>query len=740
MKTNSESYLEITELTQRSEKPRRLSTKEIQCLMIPRQRIKYLWSRARKFARVLGKLNKINKDIRIYGSTTYNPEGKGQDFQSTSKNHKYLFMPSSTFKICWNTLIIFVTLYAATVLPYIVCFGLYNQNWLIFDLIVDGFYMIDIPINFFSAFFDLSGRLVTSHKMIAKSYLKSWFFFDFISCLPFEMMDFTGNGSQKFSDFRNFLNVGRLYKIIRMARLLKMLRLFKINSIESFILHLPISTNTIKLFIFGSALFISVHIFACFWFYMSDDTNEYSWVLRFDVLDKSSFEKYLTCIYYVFTTLTTIGYGDIVPCNNNEKLYAIFLMVFGACLYSYIISGLSAYSKAREKLTSEYKEKMNGYKEFGKAIKLPSDLFEKMKKILKFHLMNNSHLKHYKFQFLKDIPSFVREEVLEHVNKNVVKGIYFFDDKSRIFINNFVPYLKTSIFIKKDVIFNYREVSEEVYFIKKGRIYMKAPNKLVFRIYVEGSYFGEIEIFEQSLRDCLCDVGSAEAELLVIKKKNFLKILEEFPDVREEMKTTAKIKKAKHLESKSRVVELALLKDDDNSLITESDSSDISAGSIKNERIMRQDTGVLVSLEHESDSKRRFRKLWSTVLSKDPKKSIFHRTKTMMKKKSRKTNKSRSYSMFRKNENRDLSVFTKKRSMSGEVLYISSLPQELKIDMKHLKEDSNDYVKRLELNELSFDSIDTPLRDDGQGFKFTSKLEFILSGGNSLRDRIDEAV
>src|SRR5574343_373135 len=139
MKANSDSYLEITELTQRSEKPRRLSTKELQSFMVPRQRIKYLWARARKFARVLGKLNKMNKDIRIYGSTNPNLEAQGQDFTVINKTPKCLFMPSSTFKICWNVLIIFITLYAATVLPYVVCFGHYNQNWLIFDLIVDGF-------------------------------------------------------------------------------------------------------------------------------------------------------------------------------------------------------------------------------------------------------------------------------------------------------------------------------------------------------------------------------------------------------------------------------------------------------------------------------------------------------------------------------------------------------------------------------------------------------------------------
>jgi hypothetical protein len=253
---------------------------------------------------------------------------------------------------------------------------------------------------------------------------------------------------------------------------------------------------------------------------------------------------------------------------------------------------------------------------------------------------------------------------------------------------------------------------------------------------VEGSYFGEIEIFEHRLRDCNCEVGSNEAELLVIKKKHFLKILEDFPQVKEEMSATAKIKKAKHIESKHRVLELAMFKDDD-SLITESDSSELSTGSHRNAKIIRQDTAVLVSLEHESVSKRRFRKLWSTALAKDPKTSIFHRTKTMMKKNRRRSEKSRSYSKLKMKENFDASGFMKKRSLSGEVLYISSLPEDLKLDLKHLKEDSNDYVKRLELNNLSLDSIHSPFVEEREFFQ-VSGMEMVLA--EDIRNRVDQAV
>ena len=53
--------------------------------------------------------------------------------------------------------------------------------------------------------------------------------------------------------------------------------------------------------------------------------------------------KYLESIYYIFMTITTIGFGDIVPNSSvdAELVFGIFAMVFGVALYSGIVSVFS---------------------------------------------------------------------------------------------------------------------------------------------------------------------------------------------------------------------------------------------------------------------------------------------------------------------------------------------------------------------------------------------------------------
>ena len=54
---------------------------------------------------------------------------------------------------------------------------------------VDGFFTIDIFVNFISAYEDPdSGLPVTGLKKIASNYISSWFIIDIVSVFPFQMV------------------------------------------------------------------------------------------------------------------------------------------------------------------------------------------------------------------------------------------------------------------------------------------------------------------------------------------------------------------------------------------------------------------------------------------------------------------------------------------------------------------------------------------------------------------------
>ncbi len=45
--------------------------------------------------------------------------------------------------------------------------------------------------------------------------------------------------------------------------------------------------------------------------------------------------RYVTSMYFIFTTLTSVGFGNVAPNTGNEKIIAIIVMLIG-CKYLYI--------------------------------------------------------------------------------------------------------------------------------------------------------------------------------------------------------------------------------------------------------------------------------------------------------------------------------------------------------------------------------------------------------------------
>ena len=49
---------------------------------------------------------------------------------------------------------------------------------------------------------------------------------------------------------------------------------------------------------------------------------------------KSPLEKGIICVYFAFTTLSTVGFGDYYPWTNYERLVGSFMLLFGVAIFS----------------------------------------------------------------------------------------------------------------------------------------------------------------------------------------------------------------------------------------------------------------------------------------------------------------------------------------------------------------------------------------------------------------------
>jgi Trk-type K+ transport system membrane component len=149
---------------------------------------------------------------------------------------------------------------------------------------------------------------------------------------------------------------------LRLSRLLKLTSIFNIanhagidllvNKIKSKMSHRASISLDIRVRTVGSffqvilVVVFFAYTLACVWQWYIElvDDLEYSHETYNDFHDKIRYKdatgRLLVTFYFMVTTLTTIGYGDLYPVNIYEYTLMIFIMLVGIAMFSYVIGAV----------------------------------------------------------------------------------------------------------------------------------------------------------------------------------------------------------------------------------------------------------------------------------------------------------------------------------------------------------------------------------------------------------------
>lgn len=120
----------------------------------------------------------------------------------------------------------------------------------------------------------------------------------------------------------------------------------KTTTIES-IVNLYYSVFMYQLLRIFVMLTIFTYFLACFWYLMSESQDlsegESSWFITFvsDLEYVEIVDQLVVSLYYALTMLSTVGYGDLYPISNLEKIVGVFCMWIGVAVFSVIMEQFS---------------------------------------------------------------------------------------------------------------------------------------------------------------------------------------------------------------------------------------------------------------------------------------------------------------------------------------------------------------------------------------------------------------
>ena len=338
----------------------------------------------------------------------------------------------------------------------------------IFDLI----YILDLILGFFRAYYNFEEYLIKNNVDMFLHYFKGWFFFDFLEAIPFYSI-FSIKEHKCNENISHNIYIGNFTNFHYSLLIIKIFKIFKAfnhnkayNKIIDLLNRSDFFSNWNGVLFTLLVTLSLIHFCSCFFIYLG--RNFYpGWILVRKIQDNSFLDIYVTAVYYLMTTLTTVGYGDIIVLTIYERIYQIILLIVGTCAYSWILTFISNYIKKMNERYIDFENKVQILGDIRMSYPLlKNDLYEKIVRYLKYNKAENKYNINY---ILESLPLSLKNNVIIEMYKPIIKNFHFFKSfQNSDFFVKIVTSLKPVLSIKDDILVQEGDVIEDIIFIKRG--------------------------------------------------------------------------------------------------------------------------------------------------------------------------------------------------------------------------------------------------------------------------------
>ncbi|XP_075883810.1 voltage-gated delayed rectifier potassium channel KCNH5 isoform X2 [Nelusetta ayraudi] len=484
----------------------------------------------------IGKHEVIHKQSRLAEVLQLNSDILPQYKQEAPKTPPHIILHYCTFKTTWDWVILILTFYTAIMVPYNVSFKTKQNNivWLVLDSVVDVIFLVDIVLNFHTTFVGPGGEVISDPKLIRMNYLKTWFVIDLLSCLPYDIINAFENVDEGISSLFSSLKVVRLLRLGRVARKL------------DHYLEYGAAVLVLLVCVFG----LVAHWLACIWYSIGDyevideATNTIkmdSWLYqlaisigspyRYNASGSGQWEGgpgkdslYITSLYFTMTSLTTIGFGNIAPTTDGEKIFSVAMMMVGSLLYATIFGNVTTIFQQMYANTNRYHEMLNNVRDFLKLYQVPKGLSER---VMDYIVSTWSMSKGIDTEKVLSIcPKDMRADICVHLNRKVFNEHPAFRLASDGCLRSLAVEFQTTHCAPGDLIFHAGESVDTLCFVVSGSLEVIQDDEVI-AILGKGDVFGDVFWKETTLAHATANVRALTyCDLHVIKREALLKVLE----------------------------------------------------------------------------------------------------------------------------------------------------------------------------------------------------------------------
>ncbi|XP_017790601.1 PREDICTED: potassium/sodium hyperpolarization-activated cyclic nucleotide-gated channel 2 [Habropoda laboriosa] len=495
----------------------------------------------------------------------------------------WVIHPCSNFRFYWDLCMLFLLVANLIILPVAISF--FNDDlstrWIAFNCLSDTIFLIDIVVNFRTGIMqqDNAEQVILDPKLIAKHYLRTWFFLDLISSIPLDYIFLIFNQFQDFSESFQILHAGRALRILRLAKLLSLVRLLRLSRLvryvsqweEVYILQnlqkkrterrgrlssdnmskkksgfsksdlifkfLNMASVFMRIFNLICMMLLIGHWSGCLQFLvpMLQGFPSNSWVAINELQDSFWLEQYSWALFKAMSHMLCIGYGRFPPQSLTDMWLTMLSMISGATCYALFLGHATNLIQSLDSSRRQYREKVKQVEEYMAYRKLPREMRQRITEYFEHRYQGKFFDEEL---ILGELSEKLREDVINYNCRSLVASVPFFANADSNFVSDVVTKLRYEVFQPGDIIIKEGTIGSKMYFIQEGIVDIVMANGDVATSLSDGSYFGEICLLTNARR-----VASVRAEtycnLFSLSVDHFNAVLDQYPLMRRTMESVA---------------------------------------------------------------------------------------------------------------------------------------------------------------------------------------------------------
>ncbi|KAL7533004.1 hypothetical protein ACHAXR_008237 [Thalassiosira sp. AJA248-18] len=393
--------------------------------------------------------------------STVNTESDRERVKQNRSVLPIIFPWGAGYKLWWG-LTVLAAAFTIFLETYQIAFspgGLSSNGGVILEFILGVVFGVDIIINFNLAYYDDRDKIVFARRAIARHYTQRMFIVDLIGVFPFyavalEITGEMGNANK----FTQNLALLRLFKMVRLHRVSLFFSIIQYSRKISFI-GLTLTRNC-------SIVLVWTHVWACIMFFIARESAfdpENTWLGS--VSDLSTFEQYISSLYWSVVTFTTVGYGDFSPVNSIEQIAGVVYMLLNVALASWIIGSITLLIVKKDEKTSVYREALQVLHKYSALHNFDKKLTKRLTNQLKLDFDNREIADE---QVLHFFPDGVRRKILRRLYMPSLLETRLMKGTRQQFVDAFLSLCSVEIFSPGAELLQRGSISSDLHLLLEG--------------------------------------------------------------------------------------------------------------------------------------------------------------------------------------------------------------------------------------------------------------------------------